>query len=182
LQFTINEESNKQISYLDLDVSNKEGTAEMDLYRNPTARDITLNNSSCHYGEHKISILKWIKRLQKSPLNRENGNKELNTLINISEINGYDKKITTLHNHTKHKGRSDNNITDKKGHITFTGNYIRTITKLFKNRNIKISFKTTISIGNILRKTPTNVKYDHRDTYKLTCADCHRAYVKPDAP
>jgi hypothetical protein len=31
---------------------------ETDIYRNPTATDITLNNNSCHSGERKMAILK----------------------------------------------------------------------------------------------------------------------------
>jgi hypothetical protein len=53
--------------------------------------------------------------------------------------------------------------------FTYSGNYIHTITKLFKNTDINIAFKTTHTIG------PTN-KYDHTRIYKLTCAECHKSY------
>jgi hypothetical protein len=88
LQFTIAEENDKQISHLDLNIKNKQGSVEIDIYRQPTATAITFNNTSCHPGEHKMAIFKnWINRLQKLPLNKENRNKELNTIINIVENN-----------------------------------------------------------------------------------------------
>jgi hypothetical protein len=91
-----------------------------------------------------MAILKnWIRRLQKLPLNTEHKNKELNTIRNVSE-NGHDKKqIIKLHNPTKHKGKRDTNIKDKQKWVTFTytWSYIRTITKLFKNTNIKMALK-----------------------------------------
>jgi hypothetical protein len=66
---------------LTLNISNKQGTVEIHIYRKPTATDITLNNTSCHPGEHKMAIFKnWINRLQKLPINIENKNKHLNTI------------------------------------------------------------------------------------------------------
>jgi hypothetical protein len=49
---------NKQISYLDLNIENIQGTVETDIYRKPIAADITLNNTLCHPGEHKMAIFK----------------------------------------------------------------------------------------------------------------------------
>jgi hypothetical protein len=48
LHFTINEEVNKQITYLDLNLINKQGQINMEIYRKPIATDITINNKSCH--------------------------------------------------------------------------------------------------------------------------------------
>jgi hypothetical protein len=45
LQFTINKELNKQITYLDLNLTNKQGQLEMEVYRKPTATDVTINNN-----------------------------------------------------------------------------------------------------------------------------------------
>lgn len=105
---------------------------------------ITSNKQNCRNGHgHTMAILKnGIKRLQILPLNTENKNKELNTITNVSENNGQDKEqIIELHNHTKHKGRRNNNIKDKQKWLTFTytWSYIRTITKLLKNTNIKMA-------------------------------------------
>jgi hypothetical protein len=56
------------------------------------------------------TLKNWINGLQKLPLNRTNKNKELNTIINITKNNEYDKKqIINLHNQIKHK----ENITQK---------------------------------------------------------------------
>jgi hypothetical protein len=50
LQFTINEETNNQIEYLDLKLTNKQGQVEIGVYRKPTMTDVTINNNSCHRG------------------------------------------------------------------------------------------------------------------------------------
>jgi hypothetical protein len=55
LQFTINEETDNQIAYLGLNLINKQGQLEMEVYRKPKATDVTINNNSCHRKEHKLS-------------------------------------------------------------------------------------------------------------------------------
>jgi hypothetical protein len=45
LHFTINEELNNQITYLDLNLTNGQGQLEMEVYRKPTATDVTITKS-----------------------------------------------------------------------------------------------------------------------------------------
>jgi hypothetical protein len=76
IQLTLKEENNKQISYLDLNLSNKQEYIETDIYRKPTSSDIAINNTSCHPGEQKMSTFRyWLHYI---PLNDANKNKELN--------------------------------------------------------------------------------------------------------
>jgi hypothetical protein len=161
LQFTITEE-NKQIPYLDLNITNKLGTVGIGIYRKPTMTDIVISNSSCHPGEQKMATFKnWLHRLHKLPLSELNKEKELNTTINIAKNNGYNRqqiiKIDNTIKQSKHKNNSDPK--QKWVSFTFSGNYVRTITKLFKNTNINIAFKTNNTIGNVLKKEqlPTNM-------------------------
>jgi hypothetical protein len=130
IQFTIREENNKNISYLDLNISNPLGTIEIYIFRKPTATDITISNTSCHPGEHKMAIFKnCLHRLHKLPLNNANKTKEFNTILNIAENNGYNRQqIARLENSVKQQKNQDNNE-EKQKWITFTysGNYIRTI-------------------------------------------------------
>jgi hypothetical protein len=104
IQFTITEEINKRISYLDLNISNTQGTIEIDISKKPTATDITISNTSCHPGEHKIAIFKnWLHRRHKLPLSNANKTKEFNTILNIAENNDYRQQIARLDNSIKRK-------------------------------------------------------------------------------
>jgi hypothetical protein len=98
-------------------------------------------------------IQNWLHRLHKLPLNGINKAKELNTIINIAENNGYNRQqILRIYHSIERKNHQNNDdVKQKWVSFMFTGNYIRTITKLFKNTNIKIAFKTNNTIGNILR-------------------------------
>jgi hypothetical protein len=70
LQFRVNEEMDNQIAYLDLNLVNKQGQLEMEVYRKPTMTDVTIDNTSCHPKEHTLAAYKnWIHGLLMLPLN-----------------------------------------------------------------------------------------------------------------
>jgi hypothetical protein len=76
LKFTINEETDSQITYLDLNLTNKRGKIEMEVYRKPTTTDVTINNTLCYHKEHKLATFKnWIYRLLILPLSENNKRK-----------------------------------------------------------------------------------------------------------
>jgi hypothetical protein len=88
LKFTIKEMDNP-ITYLYLNLSNKQGQIEMEVYRKPTT-DIAINNTSRNPKEHKLAAFKnWIHRLLMLPLNENSKKIELNTIINIAITNRY---------------------------------------------------------------------------------------------
>jgi hypothetical protein len=59
--------------------------------------------------------------------------------------------------------------------ITYTLIYI---TNVFKHTNLKIGFRTSNTIENLLRqRNPISDKFSSYGVYKLTCPDCHKAYV-----
>jgi hypothetical protein len=66
--------TDNQVTYLDLNLTNKRGQIEMDVHRKPTTRDVAINNTSCHLKEHKLVAFKnRVDRLLMLPLN-ENSN------------------------------------------------------------------------------------------------------------
>ena len=66
----------KNLAYLDLNIFNRHGQIEMEIYRKPTTTDITINNKSCHPKEQKLPAYKnWIHRLLTLPLEENAKNK-----------------------------------------------------------------------------------------------------------
>jgi hypothetical protein len=127
LRFTLNEEINNQIEYLDLKLTNKQGHLETGVYRKPTTTDVTINSNSCHPREHKMAAYKsWLNRLCKLPINVENNKKELDIIINIATNNGYRKEdIIKLYDRIKtqqNKNSEETKIDHKWVTFTYTGN------------------------------------------------------------
>jgi hypothetical protein len=85
-----------------------------------------------------------------------------------------------LYNRLKHKqnNKSKNTEEDKKlVTFTYTGNYIRKITKLFKDTNLKVAFKTTITACKLLSDTWTTNTYELSGIYKMTYQSCQKVYT-----
>jgi hypothetical protein len=61
--------------------------------------------------------------------------------------------------------------------FTYMGNYIRKITKFFKNTNLKVAFKTTTTVGKLLSDTCKMNTYEQSRIYKMTCQSCHKLYT-----
>jgi hypothetical protein len=181
LQFTINEELNNQINYLDLNLINRQGQIEMEVYRKPTATNIMINKNSCHPKERKLAAYRsWIYRLWALPLS-EVKNSELNTILNIALNNEYKTEdIMQIYNKPKHQQNTlNNNINRENKWITFTytRNYICEITNLFKDTNLRIAFKTTSTPNNLLNTMQKTNIYDQCGIYKLTCQRCQKVYI-----
>ena len=70
-------------------------------------------------------------------------NKELNTIINIAENNGYNKELITRMYHKLQQQKTSAPIERREQKwvsYTYNGSYTRRITKLFKNTNVRIAF------------------------------------------
>jgi hypothetical protein len=51
------------------------------------------------------------------------------------------------------------------------------VTKLFKDTSIKIAYRTTSTIGNLLNEKQKMNPYEQSGIYKLTCRSCHKACI-----
>jgi hypothetical protein len=181
LQFTINEETNNTIAYLDLELTNKKEQLELNIYRKPTTTDTTLNFKSCHPKEQKMAAYKsWLHRLDILPLSTANKNEELNTIIHIGVNNGYKKEeILRLYNKIKNRRTNRENTDREQKWISFTyaGHYIRKITKLFKDTNLRIAYRTSSTLDKILKETHKMNPYEQSGIYRLICQSCHKVYI-----
>jgi hypothetical protein len=84
-----------------------------------------------------------------------------------------------MYNKLKQQNNLENKteIEQKWVTFTYTGNYIRKITKLFKDTNLKIAFKTTSTLGKLLNEKQEIDSYERSRIYKITCQSCHKVYI-----
>jgi hypothetical protein len=110
--------------------------------------------------------------------------------INLHQLIKYKKKIPlgkySIKNgykqQTKNKTHTHNiTKTNTKPHwatFTYFGSDTRTITKLFKNINLKIAYKTTNTLKHQLRtKNPIEDIYNANGVYQLKCETCPMKYI-----
>jgi hypothetical protein len=115
IQFTITGENNKQIAYLDINILHKQGTIGIDIYKKPVTSDITIVSASCYSDKYKMATFKnWMHRLNKLSLSKTNRVKELHTITNITENDGYNKQqIIKLYNLGRKKKRRKDTLKKK---------------------------------------------------------------------
>jgi hypothetical protein len=148
----------------------------MKSYRKSTVTDVMINNTSCYPEEHKLVAYKnWIHRLLMLPQREGNKRKELNSIINIALNNEY-KKDDTLKLYDRliyQQNNQGNNSKPEQKWVIFIymGNYISKITKLFKDANLMVAFKTT-TVGKLLSDIHTTNTYEQSGIYNMTFQSC----------
>ena len=53
-KFTMEEEKNNKINFLDITISKEENNISFNIYRKPTAADTVIPGDSCHPQEYKL--------------------------------------------------------------------------------------------------------------------------------
>jgi hypothetical protein len=62
--------------------------------------------------------------------------------------------------------------------FTYTGKETLHITNAFRHSDLRIAFRTTNTIENLLKqRNLSSDQFSSSGVYKLTCPDCHKAYV-----
>ena len=104
LKFTLEEEQNNQINFLDFTIKNHKGLS-FDIYRKPTTTYIIITKDSCHPNEQKLSSIRYYRdRLLSYRLTTENREKEKETVKQILVNNKYNALPGIL----EHKGKKQN--------------------------------------------------------------------------
>jgi hypothetical protein len=138
IQFTMEKETQNKLNYLDLMITNLNNTPTFNLFRKPTATDLTIHNDFCHPEEHKKSTINYlINHMNTYPITDVNKTHELQHIKTILHNNSYPTHI----HESKHKLNHVNMNTPPKNKqkwatLTYTGKETMIIPRLLKNTNI----------------------------------------------
>ena len=183
ITFDLTSEENNQISFLDLKLIRLTDRIEVDIYRKPTTTDTTIHNTSNHPHEHKMAAYRYmITRMTTLPLTKARKEAEWKTIITIAQNNNY--PIHTLHKlrkkiENKTHTKKEENYDSKWAIFTYHNHTIRKITNLFKHTNIRIAYRSTNKIQNLMTHKQNTQKSEHDESgiYQLTCNTCKLNYV-----
>lgn len=184
IKFTMEEEEDRKINYLDLTIKRNAilNRIEYEIYRKPTATDTIIHNSSNHPQQHKnAAIRQLIMRLERTPLTREMYMKEMGTIYTIARNNGYKKYLVdNIKKEIKeNKKRNEEQQKAKKNWATLTymGKSTYKLAKFFRKHNIDTAFRTRNNLGRILQNNTNETNpLDKQGVYKLTCT-CQHSYI-----
>ena len=134
---------------------------------------------SNHPTHHKYAAIRFLfNRLDTYNLDQEEYKHELNVIHNILHNNNDPIKTHKPSTNTQTPTNPTPTAQHKWANFTYIGRETTYITNLFKKTDLKIAFRTTNTIDKLLTHRHTLPdKYSRSGIYKLTCPDCHRAYI-----
>ena len=111
-------------------------------------------------------------------LQQEQYQHELNIIHNILQNNAFPIKHHKPPTHNPLRPRAPRTTKQKWTSFTYLGKETSYITNLFRTTKLKIAFRTTNTIGNLLsHKIPNPDKFSLSGVYRLTYPDCNKTYV-----
>ena len=174
-------ETNSRINYLDLLITRNPTKMGTSIFRKPTSTDTTINFYSNHPLEHKLAAYRFHDRMFTLLLGEVEWQEEWESLKQIAR-NNYPINLLQKLKQRRQRKLSHLTLLSKSSDTmwaTFTSPQIRKITNIFKQTNVKITYKTNNTILQLTRPTTNTPIPPHVNSgvYALTCNTCKQVYA-----
>jgi hypothetical protein len=178
MQFTAESGIENTLSYLDISLHKSPTNISTSIYRKPTTTDTIIPFNSNHPAQHKYAAIRYLyNRLNSYNLQAQGYQQELNTIHNIMQNNSFPIKQNKPWTHKKRE-KTPPAQKHSWAAFTYTGKETLYVTNIFKNTDVNVTFRTTSNLGHLLGPKNHNTdRFTKSGVYKLTCPDCHKAYV-----
>ena len=196
IQFTMEEEENSVLNYLDLSLSRKsDGKISFKIFRNLTHTEKYLDFESNHPLEHKNSVVRSLLFRAFNLCDIDLRQQEVNHVSEALQNNGYPKslirkceqKLNSQFNNNNSQRRNDgstrNSTQENESQSYVAIPYIpgvsERIRRVFNRYDVKVAHQPTRKLRNDLCRLKDRRPVEERAgvVYKLDCADCNAKYV-----
>jgi hypothetical protein len=107
IQFTLEQEQNNSIHFLDLAITRTDNSFQFKTYRKPTTKDAIIPAVSCHLAEHKMSAIRYLYNRNETYMTTiEEKQKENKIIKHILQTNKYN---TPFNIKNKQRQNQENN-------------------------------------------------------------------------
>ena len=187
IKFTVEQEVDNAIPFLDVLIIRNNGQLTTKAYRKPTHTTRYLNFNSCHNFSQKVGLVKTLLFRAKSKLitNYRDKINEVKFVCNALRDNDYpDWLLNKMKKEIKHKKVNKIVCMSEKISNYYVGlPYIKglsdKLSRILRKFNINVYTYPYKTIGNILPKIKDSVDdiYKRGAIYKIPCKDCSNVYV-----
>ncbi|XP_075736219.1 uncharacterized protein LOC119161015 isoform X1 [Rhipicephalus microplus] len=187
IKFTVEEEKDGCLPFLDAVVKRTPTGLAFAVYRKPTHSGRYLDYESVHPVAHKRSVIRsLVQRAIRICSDEESLQEELRTIEDDLIKNGYPKIfIRKTTKSVMHKLQStsqamhNTSSTKKRASIPYIRNISETLARLFRKRGVQIAHvpasKLRAELLNV--KDPLPRQHFPGVVYKIPCADCESVYI-----
>jgi hypothetical protein len=181
MQFTLEQEQNNSIHFLDLTITRTDNSFQFKLYRKPTTTDAIILADSCHLAKHKMSAIRYLyNRNETYMITIEEKQKENKTIKHILQTNKYNIPFNIKNKQRQNQENNPDQSSTRWAKFTYTGKETRIITKLFRHTNVRITYTTNNNLRKLLNPRQedrhTDI-YNRSGVYQLTCNVCQKRYI-----
>ncbi|XP_072152535.1 uncharacterized protein [Bemisia tabaci] len=177
----------KTLNFLDLTIRVENRKIKFGIYRKQCFTDAIIPNNSYHPWPQKMAgFHSMLNRLTTIPLEKEEYERELTTILNIATNNGYQKRDIFHLLHRKQQEKRDRMIYGKiktKGTEKWISiPYIEKISErvkgiIEKDKSVKVTYGNQRNLGRILINTKEKCgKLEASGVYKIEC-NCGKIYI-----
>jgi hypothetical protein len=197
IKFTMEQEEEGMIPFLDLKLNRIRSRIEVDVYRKPTDSPLCIPADSHHPWAHKSAAFESaLYRMWNLPLNSMNREKELNYIKKMALLNGYTTAmvdgISEKHKIRKHRtehtrlapmnSRERAQVPGLNKNKIITIPYFKEITepleRMLKKRGITVAYQSRGSLKEIIGRTkPKRPDMERSGIYEIQCNDCELTYI-----
>lgn len=181
LQFTIEQEQNNSIAFLDiLLMRTNENKIKTDWYHKPTFSERFLNFNSQHSYKQKMNIIHNLKHRALKLSHPDFHEKNLNNIITYLAKNNYPHKLI---NRILYKPKITARETQRTNTVHLKLPYIKNLSEKLKkeltNDTVTVAFKNENTVKNLFtkQKTPTPRDLESNVIYKIPCSECEGIYI-----
>ena len=183
IQFTMEEESEGELPFLDATVKRDGSTAITKVYRKPTHTDRYIHFSSHHHPRVFSGTVLCLKNRANNICSKENKTKEFEHLRKVFRQNGYPKKVIQRALNRPPKPSQSETMDDdeestdaKKIFLPYVKGVIE---KVCHQLNIKTIFKSNGTLRQTLMRVKNRRPIEARRgvVYEVPCRDCSRRYI-----
>ena len=181
IQFTIEEEQDNHLLFLDVLVMKEGNHMTTSIYRKKTHTDQYLQHESYHHPRIKSGIMSCLMTRAERLHRGDNVTKEKQHLCNVFVANGYPKEMTEKFFHkSKAKAVSQTEKEERKDtlYLPYVRGLSEGVERAVKDLKIRTVFKTTLTLRRCLTKvkTPADAINTKGVVYRIAC-ECGRVYV-----
>ena len=190
IKFTVEEEKDNSLPFLDLLIIRNGENIEFDIYRKSTNTNQFIPASSNHHESHKMSALySGVHRLVSIPLTNQRFQKEKNFLKSIAVTHGYDpscievfikKKLKKMRAFNVNDYTKLEPITEHKNRviIPFNKQLCKGLDRILKSEGLLVTYKSSNNLRKSLGSPKEAIENNLKSgIYNFKCNNCDFSYI-----
>ena len=183
-QFTIDEEKEGQIAFLDVLVTRQAGRMSTSVYRKPTNTDCYIPFSSHHHPRVLTGVIRFMRDRALQVCDEDHRQQELHHLEKVFTANGFPTKVvkSSLSMPQKPPSNTSQDTPSEEPKVLCLP-YVRRLSEKIEKVCAPLGIKAVFKPSNTLRQSPVHVKNRLPEekkrsvVYQVPCKGCDQVYI-----